>query len=172
MSDIPRVPIGRKAASGQQRDLSAEDFARVLSRVASLFEVSPPTDSELVRCLRAMSGALNTWGKQPAGEAIECLRKSGEAKQVTETRSRNLIELPENLAALSANETDRILRDDAYTKEQLVELGFVRFGIARARLSRGGKDKVIEAVRSALEHEKSLEVIEREATRGGENRSV
>ena len=79
--------------------------------------------------------------------------------------------LPSNLESLPPQEVEKILDDENYTKEQVINLGAQRFGISSAKLTRLGKKKVLESIRAALNHEKSLEVISKEAQRGGEMRS-
>lgn len=77
---------------------------------------------------------------------------------------------PETTAALeslSLDEVTQILDDPGSAKPLVVELGFRRFGLSRAALKRLSKQAARDAVRSALENERIIEVISREARKSG-----
>lgn len=57
---------------------------------------------------------------------------------------------------LSDKKVDEILKDRSFTKKQLIELGNQRFGITQSKLIRLSKEHVIESIRAALNHERSL----------------
>jgi hypothetical protein len=80
--------------------------------------------------------------------------------------------LPAELESISQEYVERILDDESYNKQQVVELGVRRFGISRSKLERLRKEHAQDSVRAALEHEKSLDVISMEARRGGKARSA
>ena len=80
---------------------------------------------------------------------------------------------PETTAALeslSLAAVTQILDDPGSAKPLVAELGFRRFGISRAKLERLSKQAARDTVRAALEHEKSLDAISREARKGGQVR--
>lgn len=80
---------------------------------------------------------------------------------------------PETAAALESlrqEEVAQILDDPGSAKRLVAELGFRRFGLSRAALERLSKQAARDAVRAALEHEKSLDAISREARKGGQVR--
>lgn len=94
------------------------------------------------------------------------LMKNGQQPVATKRTSatRVKVDLPEDVESLSVDEMEGFLSsDEKHTKGMLVELGFRRFGISRSKLERLPKAEALESVRSALEHEKSLEAISREA---------
>ena len=80
------------------------------------------------------------------------------------------VRLPLDLNLLSDKRVDEILKDSSFTKKQLIELGNQRFGITQSKLIRLSKEHVIESIRAALNHERSLGVISREARKAGEKR--
>ena len=84
----------------------------------------------------------------------------------------NKPELPTGLETVSQEAIEKILADENYTKQQVVELGVRRFGISKSKLNRLRKKDVQELVRASLEHEKTLDVISEEARKGGKSRSV
>lgn len=78
--------------------------------------------------------------------------------------------LPLDLKLLSDKKIDEILKDSSFTKKQLIELGNQCFGITRSKLVRLNKEYVIESIRAALNHERSLGVISQEARKVGKKR--
>lgn len=87
-----------------------------------------------------------------------------------ESDRHNPPEVAAALESLSQDEVAQILDDPSSAKQQVAELGFRRFGISRAKLERLSKQAARDAVRAALEHEKSLDVISREASKSGQAR--
>jgi Zn ribbon nucleic-acid-binding protein len=75
-----------------------------------------------------------------------------------------------DLKFLSDKKVDEILKDSSFTKKQLIELGNQRFGITQSKLVRLSKKYVIESIRAALNHERSLGIISQEARKAGEKR--
>ena len=82
------------------------------------------------------------------------------------------IELPDKLDSLDWDRVKAILEDDLYRKWQIVELGARRFGIPRGSLSRLNRADVIESIRAALDHERSLDAIGHRARIIGERRTA
>lgn len=75
------------------------------------------------------------------------------------------------LREMEAGAVRKFLADEAHTKADLIQLGGVRFGIARSRLQRMQRVEIIEVISAALKHEESLGIISSEAKRGGGDRS-
>ena len=71
------------------------------------------------------------------------------------------------LESLSHEEVAQILDDPGSAKQLIAELGFRRFGISRPKLERLSKQAARDSVRNALENEKFLAVISREARKSG-----
>jgi Zn ribbon nucleic-acid-binding protein len=82
-----------------------------------------------------------------------------------------IVRLPLDLSLLSDKRIDEILKDSSFTKKQLIELGNQCFGITQSKLIRLSKKRVIEVVRAAFNHERSLGIISQEARKAGEKRS-
>ena len=59
-----------------------------------------------------------------------------------------------------------MLNNGSYTKTQIIEIGARRFGIPESKLARASKKNALTSVAAALDHERSLEVIARQAGRG------
>ncbi len=79
--------------------------------------------------------------------------------------------LPPDLDSLGLEVVEEILSDENYTKQQLAELGYRRFGISRSHLTRLRKNDALASIRAALANERALDVIEVEASRVGRARS-
>ena len=71
---------------------------------------------------------------------------------------------------LSYDETIKIIVKESSTKEQLSTLGEIRFGISKSSLKKLSKEDLKRELLSALEHEKSIEIISEGARNDGANR--
>ena len=67
--------------------------------------------------------------------------------------------LPNDLKSLSLEDVEGILENDAFTKQQIADLGHERFGISRSRLLRVRKDHAISEIFSALNEERTMDII-------------
>ena len=67
---------------------------------------------------------------------------------------------------MSLSDVKQVLDED-HTKDEIAEIGARRFGMSRSKLRRLRKEDAREAIRAALAHEVSLDVISREARSGG-----
>jgi len=75
----------------------------------------------------------------------------------------------QDLARLSLEQIGELLERDLTTKDLLM-IGEQRFGIARSKLMRLSRDRVIESLRAAMNNEQSLDVIARSARQEGHRR--
>lgn len=148
--------------------LLVDDLVRYLLRLAALEKDARTGNRELSASLHELATLLKPYSNSPLADLadkVAKVRTSG-----TRNRKTRRTELPADLNSLSANSVERILASPRYTKLQVIEVGSQRFGISRSRLMRLGREQVIEAVRAALEHEQSIQVISEEARRQGEKR--
>lgn len=150
--------------------LLIKDLAQYLSRLATLMRDPRTGNMDLGDGLRDLARALRRHSKRPIHEISDILKDVGSRKRKQSARQPKVV-LPSDLTTLSIEEVDDILSNPVYTKPQLIELGTKRFGVSKSKLSRLKKDDVRESVRSALNHQKSLDAISREARRGGQKRS-
>lgn len=152
----------------REGQLLVSDIARYLSGLAKLQESGKTGNPALSEGLRSVAQALRPYAHCPAAELPEAIRREKPAA------GGNKAAFPPEMAAalesLSQEEVARILDDPGSAKQQVSELGFHRFGISRAKLERLSKQAARDAVRAALEHEKSLDVISREASKSGQAR--
>ncbi len=150
--------------------LLIKDLSQYLSRLATLVRDPRTGNMDLSDGLRALARALRRHSKRPIHELSDIMKDVGPKTRKQSARQPKAV-LPSELTTLSIEEVDDILSNPEYTKSQLIELGTKRFGISKSKLSGLNKDDVRESVRSALNHEKSLDAISREAQRGGQKRS-
>ena len=83
--------------------------------------------------------------------------------------------LPENPRALSGEEVERLLEDDALaklTKEQIAELGHARFSIAKSEILRLSKNRARRRILDALKTERTMQGVAEQARRAGMMRSA
>ncbi|MDE0509513.1 MAG: hypothetical protein OXI17_12895 [Gammaproteobacteria bacterium] len=104
-------------------------------------------------------------------EDLAAIRIDSTAPKVRADRKPR-IELPASLNSLNWDQVEEILSNNMYLKWQFVELGAERFAISRSKLLRQNRNDVIALIRAALDHERSLDVIERQAHIAGERRSM
>ena len=173
--------------------LTAGDCARILRHVARLFQ------DERSDGLLRLSGMLRDHADRPIADlsviatppfeydppkAAPPVRVDAPPSRVGQLRAANgsarsrldsrnpKTPLPPNLKSLSWEEVERILEDETLTKQQLAEIGNVRFGISRANLLRLRKDRARHSILTALRNEKTMWAIYDQARKAGKARIV
>ncbi len=159
------------APDKRQSELLVKDILQYLAGLAKLYEGEKTGNIEFARGLRHFATSLRPYSDVPISELASALngRESAGHPQAASRRAEST--LPPELESIGQEEIERILEDENYTKSQLVELGFRRFGLSRSKLGRLRKEDALESVRAALGHEKSLDAISREARKDGKARS-
>lgn len=155
----------------RKNTLKVEDIVRYLSELANLYRDPRTGNSELSEGLQLIVNILKPYSNKLIFELIDNLPPDLLLPEAKKTTKRPKVELPPNLSSLNADEIDLILNNQHYTKDQIVDLGVQRFGIARSKLVRQNKVRVSESIRAALDHENSLDAISQEARRGGAKRT-
>ena len=93
-------------------------------------------------------------------EKNEKTTKTKRGRRSTTSASRKpATALPNDLKSLSLEDVEGILENDAFTKQQIADLGHKRFGISRSRLIRVRKDHAISEIFSALNEERTMDII-------------
>ena len=171
MIDEEQNSVKEPLPQAHANSLLVADIVRYLSRLANLYSETKTGNSELSDGLRQLVNALRPYSRHPVPELTNIIREA----TLRRTRETSVMKiktaLPPNLESLSSQDIEKILDNENYTKEQIINLGVQRFGISSAKLTKLGKKSVLETIRAALNHEKSLDVISREAQRGGKMRS-
>ena len=152
-------------------ELLVSDIARYLARLARLQQDEMTGNAGLSRGLSALSRALTSRSELSLSEVTRLIRGTRKPTAARpKPRAESELTLPADVAKMRIEELERFLDGRNHSKNQLIELGFQRFGISRSKLSRLNKDEAMGSIRSALEHEKSLETISREASGTKTNR--
>ena len=151
--------------------LLVADMVQYLLNLAKLYEKDKTGNAGLSEGLRCVARALRPYADFLVPELTDAIKKRAPIKNSFKiTSNKAKLDLPRVLESISKKNVERILSDKGYTKEQIIELGFQRFGISRSKLKRLRKEDARNSVRAALEHEKSLDAIAMEARRGGKAR--
>lgn len=157
-------------ADAKQRTIVVGDVLRCLSAIAEMqHDAHVGGDAAFSDAIRVFADALKPHRSRPVSDLVELLASltAGEAP----AQRKPLVELPPDLTMLPESEVERVLDESRYLKSQLAELGFQRFGIPRSRLCRLTKRAAVEAIRGALEHERSLAAIGQQARMAAKRRS-
>lgn len=149
------------------------DMVQYLSDLAKLHRKGKTGNLKLSDALQSLADALRPY----SGCSISELSDAFKSERIYNPRTawsenKPELQLPSELENASQEDVEKILADDNYTKQQVIELGVRRFGISKSKLSRLRKKDVQESVRASLEHEKTLAVISEEARKGGRARLV
>ena len=158
-----------------ESQLLVSDVARYLSGLAKLQDGDKTGNPALSAGLRAVAQALRPFAHCPAAELPAAIKQKnapaiGSKMPAAEVKADFPPEKAAALESLSQEEVAQILDDPGCAKQLVAELGFRRFGISRAKLERLSKQAARDSVRAALEHEKSLDAISRQARKSGEAR--
>ena len=148
----------------QERPLLIDDLVRYLSQLASLNGEHRTGNRELSVGLRHLARALRPHADRTISEFVDHIKDKPSRNQVSLKQQKAI--LPPDLESASQREIEKILGNDDYTKKQIIEIGTRRFGIPRSKLERANKKDALNSVFAALNHEKSLDVISKEASRG------
>lgn len=156
------------------RELLVEDIRRHLSNMASLLRHERTGNPVFSKELRALAEALKPHRTITVRDLSLLIANAGRERfspKTTERRSRPRKELPKDLKSLGSDEVSLILDDHEYLKTQIVDLGEMRFGIPRGKLNRMPKESAVASIRAALDHERSLIALDRQAKIAGSRRA-
>ena len=158
-------------SSGHQDEMLVGDILEHLNGVAKIQSHEKTGNAAFGAGLLHLVDALQPYADFPAAKLHAILRES-RPQTSSNLKDRGSKEaLPTDLDSLGLEVVEKILSDASYTKQQLAELGYRRFGISRSHLTRLRKNDTLASIRAALANEKALDVIEVEASRVGRARS-
>lgn len=147
-----------------EKPLLINDLVRYLSQLASLNGENRTGNQELSKSLRQLTKALRPYSDQTISEFVDHIKGMSTHRPASSRPDKAA--LPPSLESASHQDIEKILGNENYTKSQIIEVGIRRFGIPRSRLERSNKQDVLNSIYAALNHEKSLDVITMEASRG------
>ena len=151
-------------SSLHEESLLIDDLVRYFSQLASMNGEYRTGNQELSVGLRQFAKALRPHADLTVSEFVDQIKKISNRNQASPKEQRAT--LPPDIESVSQQEIEDMLGSDRYTKTQMIEVGIRRFGIPRSKLERSNKKDVLNSIFAALNHEKSLDVISKEASRG------
>ena len=154
-----------------ESQILVRDVTRYLSGLARINESGKIGSPVLSEGLRHVVRALRPYSNCPIHELASTLKREMPASHRKPSVQKTKASLPPDLESLRLEDIEEILNDDGYTKAQLAELGFRRLGISSSSLQRLRKADALSSIRAAIEHEKSLDVISRQAQKSGKARA-
>ena len=163
---------GKPDVDTRENQMLVKDVVQHLSGLAKLYQEEKIGNPALSQGLRQVVKALRPYAACPVQELAGTLKETKLAKGRNTPPRKKKATLPSNLESVCKEDIERILGDENYTKGQVAELGFKRFGVSRSTLERLRKEDAVRSVRIALEHEKSLDVISQQARKSGKDRAL
>ena len=155
----------------RENQLLVKNILTYFSSLAKLNDEEKTGNLELSQALRDLTKSLRPFSNHPVSELTTILNGKVPTNGFRNHPNNVKVTLPSELEYVSQDVVEKILEDSRYTKIQLAELGFRRFGISHAKLVHLSKKDALESVRAALAHEKSLDAISEEARKSGMTRS-
>ena len=162
---------GKPTSEAHESHLLVRDISRYLSALAKLNDTEKIGNRDLSAGLRLIANALRPYAACPVEELADILKEARAANRRRPSSRKARASLPPNLESIDKQDVERILVNEDYTKDQVAELGFRRFGISRSKLKGLRKNDALNSVRAALEHENSLDVISKMARKAGKARA-
>ena len=153
-----------------RNQLLVGDVLNHLSGLAKLYSDTKTGNMEMGDGVGHVVNALRPYADSPVSELESVIAKRKRSRASKTTPRKPQAELPLELESLERSEVEAILQDDAYTKRQIAELGYRRFGISQSALARRRREDALMSIRAAMEHELSIKVIGEEAERVGKAR--
>ena len=144
--------------------LSVGDLIQYLSRLERLCKDDKTGNPKLSEGLRELVKALRPYTRWSVVDLQGALGKENRSPRRNFSSERVREPLPPDLETIPCDGIESII-GRKYSKVQLVELGVRRFRIPQSKLMRLDRDGVLASIRSALNHEMSLDVISQEARR-------
>ena len=168
-----------KFSNGEERpnrggELLVSDVIQYITGLARLHYGDKVGKPALSKGLHDLARALRPYKDSPVSELAETIR-SNEAERRSAPVAPARRAMPEQLPdfrSVSLDEVERILEDESLPKRVLAELGFQRFGISRSMLEHSSKKEARRNIASAVENQRTLEAISRQARKAGMARSA
>ena len=171
MRNSPRRERAASSANpSQPNTLLVGDVLKHLSGLAKLYSDAKTGNADMGDGVVHVVKALRPYADSPVSELESAIAKRKRSSAPKAAPRKPQAELPPELESLERSEVEAILQDDAYTKRQIAELGYRRFGISQPALARSRREDALMSIRAAMEHELSIEVIGAEAERVGKAR--
>lgn len=162
LSDNPKI-------DAHEDRMLVRDVVRHLSGLAKLHSDKKVGNPALSEGLRQIAKALRPYATCPADELDSVLREMRAAQKRPPKKAKAT--LPPNLESIDEDGIEKVLSDENYTKSQIAELGYKRFGISKSMLASLSKEDALISIRAAMENERALDVISQVARESGKARA-
>ena len=160
---------GNPKPDAHEDRILVRDVVRHLSGLAKLHADEKVGNPALSEGLRQITKALRPYATCPADELDSVLREIRTAQKRPPKKVKST--LPPNLESIDEDGIEKVLSDENYTKSQIAELGYKRFGISQSALARISKEDALISIRAALENERTLDVISQVARESAKARA-
>ncbi len=150
-------------------DCTAAELAMLLQQIARAMSGDPLGRHDLASGLLTLSRHLKRRGSVSVRQALssdKTPRRGGSARRAT-PRLRERVDI----ASLDGAKVRRLLEDAKVTKEDLIDIAAIRFGIPRSRLAKERRAEVTRAILSSLDNREAVDIIGEEAARVGTRQS-
>ena len=177
MKNEESKPKVKLKSDTRETPILVRDVAQYLTGLARLHDAKKTGNIELSEALLQVANVLRQYGDSPVSELrnvinAKAIRASSTRAALRKSSARRVkMALPTDLESASQSDVEKILDNDDYTKQQISELGFRRFGISKPMLLRLSKEDAKRSVQSALDNERTLDVISKMARRAGQARA-
>ena len=185
MKTARRKPNSGRKSETPNEPLLVGDIARYLESLAWLFQDDMTGNAEFGDELRRLGDKLRPHGNLTVSELTIT---GGDAKLPSKPSAsmrngkatgekRKDVDAPtpatvSDLRALSGEEVEHYLENNTLTKEQIAELGQVRFSISETTLLRLSKNRARKKILAALKTERMMRGVAEQARRAGRMRSA
>lgn len=145
---------------GQSDTLDPRETAELLKKLANLFDGVITKDRKAYNSLRLISAKLRATREDNLEAAFERKhrgpRKGGRPPSWLDSTQ---------VKQMTSQEIYAFLSDPGRTKEEMMELARVRFGMPQSRLARIPKAEVADSIRSVLRNEEAISLISEQASK-------
>lgn len=153
----------RRTRSARNDDeLSKTDVSRFLRQLSKFYSNPKFGNVPLANGLKTAADLLEEYAQEEAN------RQNQSSQTVAKVGPD---EVRKEFDQLTLDQVRSILQRGDLNKSELMELGSNRFAISRSRMKKLNINDALEVIRSAIEHEDSLDIISKEAERGGQSRT-
>ena len=161
----------RLATDLRDDNLTVRDLINYLSSLAKLHRDKKTGNLDLSNGIIELAGALRPYANRPVADLTSIIGKKGSLSEYRKPAKNAKANLPHELKSISYDKVINILENRDFEKNQLIELGVVRFSIPQSKLARLNRSQVLETIRASMDNERALDAIVQEARNAGISRS-
>lgn len=153
----------KKSLRNDHRPLTAAELGRYLKRMSSIQKDAQTGNLALSEALQELGAFLTASKAKTVEEALTVAERQAHLELPVEPQP-----LYQDIAL---TEITSLLEREFITRDELIILGAKRFGIPESKLKQLSRETILKTIRSALEHEESIEILSDEASKGGQKRT-